>query len=126
MTSREPVAVLMCSVSPLTEALEDPGVYLLFVSRLGTRPGAAGRAADAPGMHDPDLRSRALNASEYESLLKEKGAEVIDRSGEHELLGVQGMVFIHLKAAPGPHGYLLQVPPTMRTIPQAISWTFGR
>ena len=126
MMSREPVAVLICSVSPLTEALEDPEVHLLFVSRLGTRPGAAGRAADAPGIHDPDLRSRALTTSEYESLVREKGAEVIDRAGEHELLRVQGAVFIHLKAAPSPRGYLLQVPPTTRTVRQAISWTFGR
>jgi len=81
---------------------------------------------DVLGIDDRDHRSRALKALGYERLVREEGAEVIDRAGEHELLRVRDMVFVCMRAASRPRRYLLEVPPTMRTVRQAISWSFGR
>jgi hypothetical protein len=59
-------------------------------------------------------------------LVWEARAVVVDCAGGHALLRVQDLVFLCLKAGPTERRYILRMPPTIRTVAQAISWTFGR
>jgi hypothetical protein len=72
-----------------------------------------------------ELRSRALAAFGHERLVREAGAEIVDRDGDNELLRVRDMVFVHVKDASTPRRYVLRVPPRMQTVREAIAWTFG-
>jgi len=74
-------------------------------------------------------RSRGAKAQTLacaHAVVWETRADVIDRAGRHELLRVQDVVFLCLNAGSTGRRHLLRVPPTMRTVGQAISWTFGR
>ena len=75
----------------------------------------------------PPSRTEAAEEAELDPVLVwEARAVVVDCAGGHELLRVQDLVFLCLKAGPSERRYILRVPPTMRTVAQAISWTFGR
>jgi hypothetical protein len=71
-----------------------------------------------------EIRSRALDVFGRLRFVHEAGAEVVDRHGESELLRVRDMVFVHVTDASTPRRYLLRVPPRMRTVREAIAWTF--
>ena len=72
-----------------------------------------------------ELCSRAVDAFGVDRLVKDAGAEVLDRDRESKLLRVQDMVFVYVREASTPRRYLLRVPPETRTVREAIAWTFG-
>jgi hypothetical protein len=74
----------------------------------------------------PPSRTEAEAAERDPVLVWEARAVVVDCAGGHDLVRVQDLVFLCLKAGPTERRYILRVPPTMRTVAQAISWTFGR
>ena len=79
-----------------------------------------------PLVCSPPSPTEAEGAERDPVLVWEARAVVVDCADGHELLRVQDLVFLCLKAGPTERRYILRVPPTMRTVGQAISWTFGR
>ena len=75
-------------------------------------------------IENEDLRSRALAVFGKERLLREAGSEVIQRDGGHELVGVRDMLFLIMDSSL-PRRRILRVPGHMRTLRQAVAWTFG-
>jgi hypothetical protein len=74
----------------------------------------------------PPLRGEADGFACEHGVVWEAPAVVIDHAGGHELLRVQDVLFLCLKAGSTQRRHLLRVPPTLGTVAQAISWVFGR
>lgn len=77
-----------------------------------------------------ELRSRALRTMDLEKFIAETKATVVDRHGEDKLLRIptvygEPIMLVHVKDASTPRRYLLQVPPGMQRVREAVAWTFG-
>jgi len=73
-----------------------------------------------------ELKQRALKKFGYERFIQETNPEIIDKDGENELLKIEDLVFVLVKDASTDRKYLLRVPPQMKTVKEAIAWTFGK
>lgn len=77
---------------------------------------------DAPNQ---ELKQRALRRFGYERFVAEVEMEEVHCDGEDALLRKGDVVFAYVKDSSTPRRYLLRVPPTSRTVREAIAWTFG-
>lgn len=81
--------------------------------------------ADVLEAKNQELKQRALKAFGYERFVAEAKMETIDTAGENSLLRHGDVVFAYVKDASTPRRYLLRVPPGMKTVHEAVAWTFG-
>lgn len=72
-----------------------------------------------------EIKQTALKRFGYENFVREAKMDEIDRDGEDALLRKDDIVFAYVKDSSTPRRYLLRVPPTMKTVKQAIAWTFN-
>jgi hypothetical protein len=72
-----------------------------------------------------EIKQRALRAFGYEKFVAEAKMKEIDSSGESKLLKSGDVVFAYVKDASTTRKYLLRVPPHMKSLHEAIAWTFG-
>ncbi len=82
-------------------------------------------------MDNASLRRLCLEEIGYERLLNELVHEVVDIQGEQELLRVpwhpdeEPLYLVKVKCPSTGVFYTLRVPPSVRTIHEAVVWTFG-
>lgn len=82
-------------------------------------------ADDILAAPNQELKQRALKIFGYERFVDEVEMKEIHRDGENALLRKGDIVFAYVKDSSTPRRYLLRVPPTSKTVHDAIAWTFG-
>lgn len=82
-------------------------------------------AADLLACKNQEIKQQALKKFGYENFVREAKMDEIDRDGENALLRKGDIVFAYVKDSSTPRRYLLRVPPTMKTLRDAIAWTFN-
>jgi antitoxin component YwqK of YwqJK toxin-antitoxin module len=82
--------------------------------------------------HNTAVRRILLEEYGYARFMAEVGYEIIDKDGEMELAKVdwdleeEPLFLVKVKCATTGAFYTLRVPPRMRTVKQAVAWTFGQ
>jgi uncharacterized protein DUF6745 len=71
------------------------------------------------------LRQHALAAFGYERFAAESPLSELDRIGEDVLFAGGVLAFAYVKDRSKPRRYLLSVPPHMKSLAEAIAWTFN-
>lgn len=82
-------------------------------------------AQDILTARNAELKQRALKTMGYERFVAETKPVTLDKNGDNELLRIDDIVLAYVKDSSTPRRYLLRVPPTMKTVHEAIAWTFG-
>lgn len=82
-------------------------------------------AADILACKNQEIKQAALKRFGYERFVAEVKMDEIHRDGENALLRNGDVVFAYVKDSSTPRRYLLRVPPNMKTVHEAIAWTFG-
>lgn len=82
-------------------------------------------ASDILACKNQEIKQTALKKFGYERFVAEVKMEEIHRDGENALLRNGDVVFAYVKDSSTPRRYLLRVPPNMRTVHDAIAWTFN-
>lgn len=82
-------------------------------------------AADILACKNQEIKQQALHRFGYDNFVRDAKMEEIDRDGENCLLRKDDIVFAHVKDSSTPRRYLLRVPPNMKTVREAIAWTFN-
>lgn len=82
-------------------------------------------ASDILACKNQEIKQTALKRFGYESFVREAAMDTIHQDGENSLLRTGDIVFAYVKDSSTPRRYLLRVPPNMRTVHDAIAWTFG-
>jgi hypothetical protein len=82
-------------------------------------------AADILACKNQEIKQQALKRFGYENFVRDAKMEEIDKDGENSLLKADEIVFAYVKDSSTTRRYLLRVPPTMKTVRQAIAWTFN-
>ncbi len=82
-------------------------------------------AADILACKNQEIKQQALKRFGYERFVAEAQMTELDRNGENALLKCDDIVFAYVKDSSTPRRYLLRVPPNMKTVREAIAWTFG-
>lgn len=77
------------------------------------------------------IRRLLLEEFGYERFLKEMPHEILDRSGEQELVKIdwnkreEPIHLVKVRCSTTGVFYTLRVPPAMKTVKEAVAWTFG-
>ena len=77
------------------------------------------------------VRRVLLEEFGYERFLRQSDYEVIEKSGEQELVKInwhkqeEPLFLVKVRCATTGVFYTLRVPPTMKTVQEAVAWTFG-
>jgi hypothetical protein len=82
-------------------------------------------AADILACKNQEIKQTALKRFGYERFVAEAKMDEIHRDGENALLRNGDIVFAYVKDSSTPRRYLLRVPPNMKTVHDAIAWTFN-
>ena len=88
-------------------------------------------AADILKIGNSELRRACLEELGYERFLAELKHEIIDRKEDYELVKInwhkreEQIHLVKVKCPSTGAFYTLRVPPAMKTIKEAIAWTFG-
>ncbi len=82
-------------------------------------------AVDILGCKNQEIKQQALKRFGYDNFVREAGMEEVDRDGENALIRSGDIVFVHVKDSSTPRRYLLRVPPTSKTVKEAVAWTFN-
>lgn len=84
------------------------------------------KADDVLKTRNQETKQRALRAMGYEEFVAEAKPTKLDEDGENSLLKIDDIVFVYVKDSSTPRRYLLRVPPQMKTVKEAVAWTFDR
>lgn len=85
-------------------------------------------------VRNAEIKQKLIKAFGYEAFVQKANAQVINRDGPNELLRIRDgvregqdeeIVFVYLQDSSTPRRYLLRVPPSMKTVREAVAWTFG-
>jgi len=101
-----------------------PDVYELIIKKKLT-------ARDILGMFDAEVRKVCLEEFGYGRFLAQMEHKIIDKDGEQELVRInwlkreEPIYLVKVKCPSTDAFYTLRVPPTMRTVKEAVAWTFG-
>lgn len=82
-------------------------------------------AADILACKNQEIKQSALKRYGYENFVRDANMDEADRDGENALLRKGDIVFAYVKDSSTPRRYLLRVPPQMKTVREAIAWTFN-
>jgi antitoxin component YwqK of YwqJK toxin-antitoxin module len=89
------------------------------------------RAMDILCISNVEIRRRCIEEIGYESLLDELEHSVIDRRADEELITIkwdeweEDICLVKVKCPSTGAFYTLRVPPGMKSVEEAVAWTFG-
>jgi len=88
-------------------------------------------AQDILNIKNAGIRRACLELLGYGRFLAQLGHKVIERSGDYELIKIdwhrreEPICLVKVKCPSTGAYYTLRVPPTMKTVKEAVAWTFG-
>jgi len=82
-------------------------------------------AQDILACVNQEIKQRALRKFGYEKFVEEAHFETLHEDRDAVLLGKKDIVFVYVKDSSTARRYLLRVPPHMKTVREAIAWTFN-